>query len=125
MSECNSQSGDTNEFGVDTQVDKSSNDGQKFAWNTSYQNNEQNRISIKEAALKDGIEQCEKLISEIKQSFSNIERLDDEFARSIWSPGNRKEWILNCGKYPVAGNLNRSLRGAQRTLSRTIRILGC
>ncbi|KAI1129918.1 hypothetical protein F5Y10DRAFT_290366 [Nemania abortiva] len=90
------QNGDRNESGVDDQTDKPSNDGQEFAWKSGCQDNDQHRIFIKEAALEDGIKQCEKLIDEIKRSFDNIENLDSAFARSIWSPERRKQWISEC-----------------------------
>ncbi|KAI1183286.1 hypothetical protein F5B17DRAFT_448726 [Nemania serpens] len=62
------------------QVDRPSDDSHGFSWNTNFQCSEQERIFIKEQALKDGIKQCEKLIDKIKQSFHNIEVIDDRFA---------------------------------------------
>ncbi|KAI0105282.1 hypothetical protein GGR51DRAFT_571944 [Nemania sp. FL0031] len=96
MSEHESQSGDRDGSAVDDQVNKSSNNGQEFPWKTKYHSNDEHRIFVKEVALEDGIEQCEKLIDEIRESFDNIENLDDAFARSIWSLDTRKQWISDC-----------------------------
>ncbi|RWA04012.1 hypothetical protein EKO27_g11099 [Xylaria grammica] len=95
MSEHETQSDGGNQPGVEGEV-KKLQDSQKFLWNTSSQCDEQKRIFIKEEALKEGIEKCEKLINIIKYAFEEIESYDLGFAKSIWSPESRKEWISKC-----------------------------
>lgn len=99
MSQYLLQEDEISDYSAEGQVDWSSDDNHEFSWNTNSQCSEQERILIKEEALKDGIEHCKELIDKIKQSFHDIEVLDDIFARSIWSPRSRREWISNCGKY--------------------------
>ncbi|KAI1118663.1 hypothetical protein F5Y14DRAFT_462624 [Nemania sp. NC0429] len=94
-----SQEDDRGDSGAKGQVDRPSGHSQEFSWNTNFtcfQCSEQERIFVKEEALKDGIEQCERLIDIIKQSFRDIEMLDEGYARSIWSCESRREWIANC-----------------------------
>ncbi|KAI5917832.1 hypothetical protein F4810DRAFT_726706 [Camillea tinctor] len=64
-----------------------------FTWNTCSDLDEHERIVAKEKALPDGLDNCEKLINTLRNSFQNISNLDAQYAESIWRDNDRKKWI--------------------------------
>ncbi|KAI0145431.1 hypothetical protein GGR57DRAFT_517135 [Xylariaceae sp. FL1272] len=67
-----------------------------FQWGKCEDLHDEERIFVKEEALRFGIEQCRKLVNQLEGLQAQIAGIDDPYARTIWAPNSLNKLISEC-----------------------------